>query len=188
MGVGSDDEPLSSDCRSGSQGFSRDCDAGLSFRLCTLIQSAIWFQWALRQARFYSTALDSDHLWNAVRYVERNPVRAGMVATAEVYPWSSAAFHCGLRSDDPLVSLASPLIGAIDESAAWLELPEFDTALEQLRRNTRTGRPSGSPAFVRFLENTLERENENSPQQVAGYQESQLRFVFLSCRMQGLIV
>ena len=118
------------------------------------------FNGHLWQARFYSTALESDHLWNAVRYVERNPVRAGMVANAEEYPWSSAAFHCGLRSDDPLVSLASPLIGAIDEWAAWLALPHFDDANDQLRRNTRTGRPAGSRAFVRLLENLLEREIE----------------------------
>ncbi len=33
---------------------------------------------------------DESHLWAAVRYVERNPVRAGIVDRAEDYPWSSA--------------------------------------------------------------------------------------------------
>ena len=33
------------------------------------------------------------------RYVERNPVRAGLVARAEEHAWSSAAGHCGLRKD-----------------------------------------------------------------------------------------
>ena len=37
--------------------------------------------------------------WAAIRYVERNPVRAGVVAVAESYSWSSAAGHCGLRVD-----------------------------------------------------------------------------------------
>jgi hypothetical protein len=34
-----------------------------------------------------------DHLWRALAYVERNPVRAGMVARAADYRWSSAAAH-----------------------------------------------------------------------------------------------
>src|SRR5262249_35752772 len=52
----------------------------------------------LWQARPYSCVLDERHLWFAVRYVERNPARARMVAGAEEYPWSSAAAHCGLRT------------------------------------------------------------------------------------------
>lgn len=62
----------------------------------------------LWQGRFFSTVLDEPHLWAAIRYVERNPVRAGLVTAAEDYPWSSAASHCGLR-DDPL---ACPFLGS----------------------------------------------------------------------------
>ena len=51
------------------------------------------------QGRFFSSALDGDYLWAAVRYVERNPVRARMVQKAENYRWSSAAAHGGLRPD-----------------------------------------------------------------------------------------
>lgn len=43
-----------------------------------------------RKWRFYSTVLDADYLWTAVRYVETNPVRAGLVTQAEAHPWSSA--------------------------------------------------------------------------------------------------
>jgi putative transposase len=39
----------------------------------------------LWQNRFCSTPLDGEHLWAAVRYVERNPVRSGMVTRAEEY-------------------------------------------------------------------------------------------------------
>jgi putative transposase len=46
------------------------------------------------QGRFYSCPLDDSHLWKALRYVDLNPVRAGMVAAAEQWPWSSAAAHC----------------------------------------------------------------------------------------------
>jgi putative transposase len=57
----------------------------------------------LWQGRFNSSAMDEGYFWNAVRYVERNPVRSGLVSVAEEYRWSSAAAHCGLRHD-PLLS------------------------------------------------------------------------------------
>ena len=47
----------------------------------------------------FSSALDEPYLWAALRYVERNPVRARIVRKAENYMWSSAAAHCGLRED-----------------------------------------------------------------------------------------
>ena len=34
------------------------------------------------QGRFFSSALDEPYLWAAIRYVERNPVRVGMVRRA----------------------------------------------------------------------------------------------------------
>jgi putative transposase len=64
------------------------------------------------QGRFKSIVLEEEHAWNACRYVELNPVRAGMVRRAEDYQWSSAAAHCGLR-DDPLISSDCPLIKEI---------------------------------------------------------------------------
>jgi putative transposase len=45
------------------------------------------------QARFFSCPLDAAHLWNAMAYVERNPVRARIVDEAGQYPWSSAGPH-----------------------------------------------------------------------------------------------
>jgi len=47
----------------------------------------------LWQARFYSCALDGYHAWQALAYVERNPVRARLVNAAEEYRWSTAAAH-----------------------------------------------------------------------------------------------
>jgi len=49
------------------------------------------------QGRFFSSPLDDAYFWTALRYVECNPVRAGMVDRAEAYYWSSAAAHCGIR-------------------------------------------------------------------------------------------
>ena len=103
----------------------------------------------LWQQRFYSSMLGYDHLWAAVRYVERNPVRAEMVERAENYRWSSAAFHCGLQPTDPLICPNSPLIGANPQWSQWLEDEEPASELNQLRRNTRTGRATTSERVYR---------------------------------------
>ncbi len=47
----------------------------------------------LWQNRFFACLLDSAHLWAALAYVERNPVRAAIVPWPADYPWSSAAAH-----------------------------------------------------------------------------------------------
>jgi putative transposase len=111
----------------------------------------------LWQGRFYSSVMDADHLWSTVRYVERNPVRAGLVERAEHYLWSSAGFHCGLRAADPLVTPDSPLIGALNNWSAWLRDPDEQGAIDRIRKNTRTGRPTGSNDFVNQLEAKLGR-------------------------------
>jgi Transposase and inactivated derivatives len=47
----------------------------------------------LWQGRFFSCVLDERHTYAAVRYVELNPVRSGLVASPEQYQWSSAKSH-----------------------------------------------------------------------------------------------
>ena len=109
----------------------------------------------LWQGRFYSTPLDELHLWSAVRYVERNPVRAGIVPRAEDYAWSSAAGHCGLADDD-LLRGDLEQADHVGDWRAWL-LDEDDQAVQRLRQRTRTGRPCGPAEFVQRLEKLLGR-------------------------------
>jgi len=105
----------------------------------------------LWQGRFYSCPLDDEHLWEAVRYVERNPVRAGLVKRAERYPWSSAAVHIGRRKD-PLVTGDLVTRGVVEDWSAWLRQADDEEVLKRLRMRTRTGRPAGDAAFVARLE------------------------------------
>ncbi len=60
----------------------------------------------LWQGRYFSSPLDEVYMWSAIRYVERNPVRANMVEKAELHPWSSASAHCGLVESDILTKIA----------------------------------------------------------------------------------
>ncbi len=106
--------------------------------------------------RFYSTLLDDTHLWTAVKYVELNPVRAGLVSRAEDWPWSSTRAHAWGRSDS-LLSSDRPFPGPVRNWSAWLS-SGFDEAMaDRIRQNTKTGRPSGGKAFIEGLEAKLGR-------------------------------
>lgn len=48
----------------------------------------------LWQNRFFSCIVDTDeYLWSVARYIENNPVKAGLSKNAEDYRWSSARCH-----------------------------------------------------------------------------------------------
>ena len=111
----------------------------------------------LWQGRFFSCPLDESHLWAAIRYVERNPVRAAIVRKAEEYPWSSAPAHCGLRKDPLLSPLPESRPPITADWSAWLAQADDKTALAKLRLHTRTGRPAGNKMFVAELESRLGR-------------------------------
>jgi putative transposase len=101
--------------------------------------------------RFYSTPLDEAHLWAAVRYVELNPVRAGIVSDPCSFPWSSAAAHARIARST-LLDPAWPPPEIVPDWARWLREGLASTTDETIRRATRTGRPAGSAAFVGELE------------------------------------
>src|SRR5215212_918100 len=69
------------------------------FRWLTLTHSQRWHahhgtsgMGHVYQGRFKSFPIAADeHLVRVLRYVERNPLRAGLVDTAEAWPWGSLA-------------------------------------------------------------------------------------------------
>ena len=86
----------------------------------------------------------------AARYIELNPIRAGLVSTPEEYPWSSAAAHLA-ELDDELVR-AEPLIALCRDWHDYLMQPFPAEQWDALRKHERTGRPLGADAFVADLE------------------------------------
>ena len=108
----------------------------------------------LFQGRFASCPLDESHLGAAARYVLLNPVRAGLLARAVDYDWSSAAFHAGETATDLLVK-ANDLMGLLPDSLNWRQLMEGGENTERqdsLRQTTRTGRPWGDANFPAHAE------------------------------------
>jgi putative transposase len=105
------------------------------------------------QGRFYSCPLDDPHLWAALRYVELNPVRAGLCPTPEQWKWSSAAAHCALAVPDLMLDMRR--WQQRWDAAAWqqfLGAPESDAEIRALRHSTYTGRPLGNADFLSALE------------------------------------
>ena len=110
----------------------------------------------LWQRRFSSCPLDEAYLLAAVRYVERNPLKAGIVNSADEYPWSSSRHYLGIRSD-PLIQ-RSPLSDMVDDWKVFLANDLGETRKAEIRSAERTGRPLGSIDFIQKLEGMLGRD------------------------------
>jgi len=93
----------------------------------------------------------------ATRYVELNPVNAGMVKEAMEYPWSSARFHLGVSQSDALVKDKS-LLGLVQNWAEYLNVRDEPSIQTTLLREIRTGRPTGSDQFVNLIEKITGRD------------------------------
>ena len=83
-----------------------------------------------------------------------NPVRAGIVAAAEDYPWSSAKSHV-TGSADPILSGRCFLVETIRGWKQYLAEAPNQTAAKKLIKSTKTGRPCGEADFVTRMEALL---------------------------------
>lgn len=107
------------------------------------------WQGHLWQERFHSVVLNERHLLAAVRYDELNPVRAGLCRRPEDWRWSSARAHiCDQPS--PIVT-HTPVLNGINDWSAFLAVVD-EGAIEAIRKQTRSGRPSGDSRFIEKLE------------------------------------
>ncbi len=111
----------------------------------------------LWQGRFASYVMDERHLLACARYIELNPVRAGLVREPEDWPWSSVHFHVK-GSPDVLIKedFLPKMVGV-----PWNEFLSGGAGQndqELFRKHERTGRPCGDSIFLEQLENLLGRE------------------------------
>lgn len=115
----------------------------------------------LWEGRFRSSLVEADrYLLACQRYIESNPVRAGMVEGVADWPWSSHRHHIGVAVD-PLVR-SHPTIFALgntpfERESAYRKL--FDESVLQseqdwLRQRLINGKPTASTDFQRQLEVT----------------------------------
>jgi len=104
----------------------------------------------LWQGRFASYPMDENYLLQAARYIELNPVRAGMVDQACDYPWSSAKSHIKGRND--ILVDHKPLRQIIDAWENFLNEGISQETKMLIQQHDRTGRPLGNEEFVKKLE------------------------------------
>lgn len=119
-------------------------------RYAARVNSAHGWQGHMWQQRFYSTVMDERHALAAMRYVELNPVRAGLCDRPEEWRWSSACANLGLVID-PLVNTDATR-SLVDDWSTYLGEAISSEMMSSIRKHTQSGRPAGSEFFVRNLE------------------------------------
>lgn len=125
----------------------------------------------LWEGRFRSCIAESArYVLACYRYIELNPVRAGMVSRPVDYPWSSHAVNLGVR-DDTLTSPHPEFIAlgsnALARHAAYKGLFEEDlkpSLLAEIRGATNAGYPLAGDSFVASLaDSTVRRLKPGRP-------------------------
>ena len=102
------------------------------------------------QGRYGSVPMDELHLYEALRYVLLNPVRARLTVTADAWRWSSARVYLAGESD----GLTTPwrLLGLIGDMPRYLAARPDAVRLERLRVAETIGRPAADDDFLQRLE------------------------------------
>jgi putative transposase len=137
-----------------------------------------WMQWLLtahvrRYHRHYRTSghvwqgrfkafpiQQNEHLLTVLRYVERNPLRANLVARAEEWAWSSLACRAGgkrpeLLSDGP-VALPHNWVSLVNR-------PQTEAEVAAMQRSLARGTPFGNERWTRRIAERLGLESTLRP-------------------------
>jgi len=109
------------------------------------------------QNRFFSSVVDSDrYVWAVARYIENNPVAAGIVVSADNYQWSSACHHLHSQPDQ-LLKVPSWLNDAERDSYRAFLAEDDKRMATMIGQATRSGRSisggdtsGGVPSYVNF--------------------------------------
>jgi putative transposase len=98
------------------------------------------------QGRFRAFPIhEDDHLLTVLRYIERNPLRAGLVASAQEWRWPSLRWH--VRA--PNMSFLH--VGPVQRPSDWVtdvNSPQTEAGLDALRRCAERGTPFGDAVWV----------------------------------------
>jgi putative transposase len=110
------------------------------------------------QSRFWANVVDtSEYFLACCRYIDLNPVRAGLVARAGDYAWSSHRFHADGEASDIVTAHPTYLALGSTQSARGERYRRLAAApltheeLERIRGSLRSGLPLGGTAFCAEL-------------------------------------
>src|SRR5216684_3673816 len=98
----------------------------------------------LWQCRYYSCPVDEAGVWRVMTYIERNPVRAGLVDLAEDYAWSSARAHLADHDRDGFLDMQAwrasydaerwAAAGNYGRQALWLFIEQLERDSHRMLR------------------------------------------------------
>jgi len=113
------------------------------------------------QGRFKAFPVKNDlHLATVLRYIERNPLRAGMVPHAREWPWSSHVWW-GAANRPAFLFPSEAVINT--DWPKLVERPQTEKELEALRECIRRGRPYGDDGWVARIVKQLKLESTLTP-------------------------
>jgi putative transposase len=102
----------------------------------------------LYQGRFKTFPIEQDeHLLTVLRYVERNPLRAGLTSSAEAWKWSSAWRSCSGNTESRALLASWP----VPRPRRWLALVnehQTESEVAAIRQSVTRGTPFGSNRWV----------------------------------------
>ncbi len=102
----------------------------------------------LWEGRFFSALIDKEsYLWTVCRYIEQNPLRAGISEKAIDYIWSSARINSGLMKSDFLEPIWETYLDKNEYRRLLAEGIE-EAEIKKVRRYTSKGVPLGSKEFL----------------------------------------
>lgn len=101
------------------------------------------------QGRFKSFLIEEDnHLIVVLRYVEGNPVRAGLVRSAREWPWSS---HQETIGEQPRCFADEPPLRLPGEWGRFVDTPMTGGELNKLRGSVNRQAPFGTPLWQKQM-------------------------------------
>ncbi len=123
----------------------------------------------LWEGRYKATLIDSEaYLLTCMRYIELNPVRAGMVEHPSAYPWSSFRYNALGQPNDLLKPhIEYQRLGKNDEArqVAYRQLFKHhlpESSLSEIREATNKAWVLGNDRFKQSIQENLERRVEPS--------------------------
>lgn len=115
------------------------------------------------QDRFKSFPIQDDsHFYTVCRYVERNPIAAGLVERAEDWVWGSA-WGYPHAADRRTLPLSQWPVARPNDWLNRVNQPLTQTEIEALRRCVDRGRPYGRESWVDHATATLDLEHTQHP-------------------------
>jgi putative transposase len=109
----------------------------------------------LYQGRYRAFPIEEDdHLLTVLRYVERNPLRAGLVQRAEAWRWSSLWRRQHAAPEAPWQLHPSPL-ALPNDWAKRVHKPETAAELEAVRQAIARDQPFGNEGWQRRIASRL---------------------------------